>query len=609
MSNNIQNEIDKIKNNCKKKIDNEKKADINLYFTKTLNNTISAFLLSLITTLINFICNIPLLRHISKESYGLVKIHFELAFTLVNYIPRETIRRSSQKFCPDKDPKKEEEKYYMICQINFLIFLLIFIFSIIIFFCFIFLTDSNLLHKNYFQLIIYIICSLIELLIEPIILYMNLHMENKFVPITISSLSRVVSNTILVSFFNMDLWSFTISRIIGTSVYLSYIIFLGFFKYKLQFKRFIPKNYKSLIFKKATKKGINLSYLREIYFQFIKLNILNFILLRCQNLNLSFILKCSNEEKSDYSFISQNYSLISRFLFEPIIDAFYNLVNKIKNININDCKYIIKEKLYSFQNINEKIKIIIDNKANKKIENIEGNRIINVFENNINYFIVIELFQLFLKIFAFIGILIIPYYLIIGTEFIGFIYGIKWENNNIDKIGDCFSFYVILSSILDLIRSFGNAINDKNQMKLVNISLIINSFILSIFMYILSKWDICGLLIANDISSLFLINANLYIIFCGRLNNSIYPTSSHKLSIFSDIKNNLEKCFVSKNSFISTSIFIVLGHIIKKNFLFDRGNLVKLIIIFLIGLINIATLFLFEYKIFIKQINKMKSYK
>lgn len=392
--------------------------NINSYFKKTFRNTISAFLLSLITTIINFIFNIPLLRIVSKESYGLVKVHFEFAFSLVNFIPRETIRRTSQKFCPDKDFQKEEEKYYIICQINFLIFFLIIILSIIIFLCFMFFTNSELLHENYLQLIIYIICALIELLIEPIILYMNLHMENKFLPITISSLSRVISNGILVSIFNLDLWGFTLSRIIGTLVYISYIYCLGSFKYKLKFNNFIPYDLKSLIFEKNTKNGINVLYLREIYFQFIKLNLLNFIIAKCQNIILSFILKSSNEEKSDYSFISQNYSLITRFLFEPIIDAFYNLVNKIKYIYKQDKSKIKSYHIYKISNQNiTKNEIINILEINRKEENQEGKNIIKESYKEINYIIIIKLLQLFLKIFAYIGILIIPYYLLIGKEF------------------------------------------------------------------------------------------------------------------------------------------------------------------------------------------------
>ena len=70
------------------------KEDINLFFKKTLRNTLSAFFLSMISAVINFFVNIPLLRKVSKESYGIVKVYFELAFTLVNFIPRETIRRA-----------------------------------------------------------------------------------------------------------------------------------------------------------------------------------------------------------------------------------------------------------------------------------------------------------------------------------------------------------------------------------------------------------------------------------------------------------------------------------------------------------------------------------
>ena len=103
-------------------VNSVEKEDIDLFFKKTLKNTLSAFFLSLIYTLINFTCNIPLLRNVSKESYGIVKVHFELAFTLVNFIPRETIRRASQKFCPDKEPEKEKDRYIIVSQINVLFF-------------------------------------------------------------------------------------------------------------------------------------------------------------------------------------------------------------------------------------------------------------------------------------------------------------------------------------------------------------------------------------------------------------------------------------------------------------------------------------------------------
>jgi O-antigen/teichoic acid export membrane protein len=145
--------------------DEEVNEDINLFFQKTLKNTVSAFFLSLISTIVNFTCNIPLLRKVSKESYGVVKVYFELAFALVNFVPRETMRRTSQKFCADKDPKKENEKFITLSQINYLFLLLTSIISIFIFFSFVLFTDSQKLHENLLHLLIYIICAVVELLI------------------------------------------------------------------------------------------------------------------------------------------------------------------------------------------------------------------------------------------------------------------------------------------------------------------------------------------------------------------------------------------------------------------------------------------------------------
>ena len=512
-------------------------------------------------------------------------------------------------------------------------------------------TDSERLHQNFIQLIIYILCGLLELLIEPVIMHMNLHMENKFLPITINSISRVITNTIYVALFNMDLWGFTLSRIIGTTVYISYIFSLGYFKYKLNFFNFIPRDYKTLIFGSTTISGINLVYLREILYQFIKLNVLNFVLSRCQNVVLSFVIKSSDEEKSDYSFISQNYGLITRFLLEPIIDAFYNLVNKIKHIE-KKAKNVIKEenednkaKISKNKNDNiDDIEVKIDNDNEFELKGLEQKQeqehvndyarvlaqikspqeqqVFNFDKKNIekalnslkteekkeiNYELAIKLLQLFLKIFTFIGIFIIPYYLLIGTEVMGLIYGQKWQTNNIDKIGDCYSYYVIIAAFSDLIKNFGNATNDTRQMNLSYISLIINALFLSLFMYTLSKWDICGLIITNVLSAVFLINCNLYIVFCGKKtfnNSNIFL----KGSIITDIDNFIKKCFINKNSMIITAFMILFGHIIKKSILKESAVLIKFLGISIVGLFNIYTIYFLEYKTFMKDLNFIKLY-
>ena len=588
----------------------EQSEDINIFFQKTVKNTISAFFLSLISTLVNFTCNIPLLRKVSKESYGVVKVYFELAFALVNFIPRETMRRTSQKFCADKDPKKEKEKFTTLSQINYIFMILFAIIGVFIFFSFVLFTNSQKLHENLLHLFIYMICALIELIIEPVVMYMNLHVENKFLPITISSLSRVISNTIFIAFFDMDLWSFTLSRIIGSTVYITYIFCLGVFKYKLNFLDFIPKDIKSFIYEKISKNGTNLIYLREIFYQFIKLNIINLILSKCQGLILSFVIKSSDEEKSDYSFVSQNYSLISRFLFEPIIDAFYNLVNKIKHIEKKGGEFIGEEKDINKIEDNDSKKRELEEteeEDDNKEEKIKQNNISLDNKKEINYDLSLKLLKLFIKIFIYVAVLMIPYYILIGTEVMGLIYGEKWKTDNIDKIGDCYSYFVIIVAISDLIKNFGNATNDTYQMNLSYISLISNAIFLTFFMSIISSWDICGIIVTNVLSALFLINFNLYIIFCGK-KEKIEMNKYEETSVNKDISNFISKCFISSNSIITMLASLIVGFFFKNFILENNGAFVKLIAICVIGLINVYFLYKFEGKRFYNDLNVIKTY-
>ena len=485
-------------------------------------------------------------------------------------------------------------------------------------------TDSDRLHENYIQLLVYILCGLLELAIEPVIMYMNLHMENKFLPITISSISRVVTNSFFVSVFGMDLWGFTLSRIIGSVVYFSYIFCLGAFRYKLNFMDFFPSNIRYLVCGKEIMNETNISYLREILAQFVKLNLLNLILSRCQNVVLSFVVKSTDEEKSDYSFISQNYGLITRFLLEPIIDAFYNLVNKIKHIEPRNDKYggendmNGKESPETSMNLNvENNKIQIDDGENKSEKSDSDNNMISIEnhlekkdikkEKEINYDLTIKLLQLFLKIFTYVGVLMIPYYLLIGTEIMGVIYGKRWENNTIDKIGDCFSYYVVVEAVCNLIKNFGNATNDTHQMNLSYLSLIVNAVILYLLMYLLSKWDICGLIVSNEFSSVFLINFNLYIIFCGKVKN-IMVNIVPKSNIFSEINHFIKKCFITKSSIVITTLSLIAGHAAKKVFLVDYTVSIKILSVIVIGAVNVILLYLFERRSFVKDLNIIKSY-
>ena len=201
----------------------------------------------------------------------------------------------------------------------------------------------------------------------------------------------------------------------------------------------------------------------------------------------------------------------------------------------------------------------------------------------------------------------IPYYILIGTEVMGLIYGEKWKTNNIDKIGDCYSYFVIIVAISDLIKNFGNATNDTHQMNLSYISLITNAVGLTFFMYIISIWDICGIIVTNVLSALFLINFNLYIIFCGK-KEKIETNVFEETSIYKEVSDFFSKCFISSNSIISTIISIVIGFFFKNFVFYYNGALVKLIAICIIGLANVYFLYKFEYERFNKDLNIIKSY-
>ena len=201
----------------------------------------------------------------------------------------------------------------------------------------------------------------------------------------------------------------------------------------------------------------------------------------------------------------------------------------------------------------------------------------------------------------------IPYYLLIGTEIMGVIYGKRWENNTIDKIGDCFSYYVVVEAVCNLIKNFGNATNDTHQMNLSYLSLMVNAVLLYILMYLLSKWDICGLIVSNEFSSVFLINFNLYIIFCGKVNNLLINVVK-KSTLFSEIDHFIKKCFITKSSIVITVISLVAGHAAKKVFLVEYPVSIKILSVIVIGAINVSLLYLFERKSFVRDLNIIKSY-
>ena len=547
--------------------------NINIIFNKTLKNTSSVLVLSLISKFINILCNVILVRHISKEAYGTAKIYLEFLFSLICSFPVDTIRKTSQKFCPDKNDEKERKKYYIVCQLYILLLLPMIIYCIFLFFGFIFFDSSGTMRENIIHLIIYIISGFLEILAEPVILYMNLHMENILIGKTFGNFIRIVSNVIFVVYFKFNLGSFTCARLVGSFFYLIYFLFLGKYKYKLNFTKFFPQNIKSFLNKKEYLiNDIDIRPLKNIFYQFVGLTLLNMVLSNCENVILSFVLKRSNEEKSEYSFIVENFGIITRLILRPFEDTFYNLINKLKNFDT-------------------------DNKDEKKEKE-------NSSKSND---IIFEVLNLFIKFFCFFGTLLISYYFLCGNDLIELVYSKKWATNITEKIGCAYAIYIAIIAINGIIECFANATNDSSQMNLSYILLTSNSVFLVILMLLISNWDICSLIFANAISMILRINGNLYIIFCGKKENIGINDENKKYgnNLYFDIKNFQKNCFLSNNSIIITTFSVFIGKMFKQYFQYKR-LILKIGVYGFIGIINVFFIFLFEYKSVKNSLKKLK---
>ena len=366
----------------------------------------------------------------------------------------------------------------------------------------------------------------------------------------------------------------------------------------------------------------------------MRLNLLNLIIQNCEGLVLSFIVKNSEEEKSDYSFVAQNFSLVLRFFVEPVTDGFYILVNKLKYMekkveneirnNNNITNEIINEENANSSEIKIEEKNEIEEQDNSKEKPISQDKMIDVeiketngqdnnenenINTNIrepNIALTLKVLQLFIKIFLTCGIILIAYYTLFGIEIMELIYGKKWANNNISKIGDSYAHYVVIVSVFDLVESFANSINDSRQMNLSYISYVINSILLFFFMYLLSIWDICGIVMANVLSSLLIINCHLFVVFCGKKEKKL--NESTPSSIIDEIKHFQKMCFVSGKSIIVTSILISLTYFLKEILLINKGLLTICSSCGAIAFINSCFICIFEYKQFKSNLDEIKSY-
>lgn len=509
----------------KDSIDDSKKQN---YVNKSLTNTLITIVASLSTKVVNLGFNILLTRRISKEAFGIAKIYLEFAFLLVIFFPRETIRKTAQKFCPDSLEAIENKKYEMSVQLNWILNFAFNFISLIVFFVFIFFGSENLKDVK-IHLFLYILSANLELVGEPIIIYMNVKIINKekLKAITFSNYVRIISNYLLCLIFGLDLWSFTLSRLLASTFYLIYLIKIALKDLKLNLKVLYP-NFK-IIFNFFDNKNLdkeNNKLLKEIFSSFIKTNILKMILAYTEKIVLSFFLILPENEKAEYSFVTDNFAIIIRYGLEPTEEMVYNLSSKLENSKENK------------NNLNNSIN---DNNKTEKLDNYGFN-----------------ILKGFLKGMFIFGTLLVLYISIVGKEAIALVFTERWATESAISILKTYSIYVAIISINGVLEAYSGATSTNEEMDKYNTFMVFNSLLLIILSYLFSKNNVKGLIYANLITMVVRIILNLALLL-NKENKYKYNIKSIIINIFNFLKNSNMR----KGTFISIVLSVLTANSIK----------------------------------------------
>jgi len=505
----------------------DKIKDKDNYVLKSVVSTSLNMLLSMLTKVVNFIFNMLLLRIISKESYGLSKIYLEFVFLVLLFFPRETIRKSCQKYSAGGTEEEENKKIVEATQLCWKINLGVIFISIPVFFLFLFF--APILRDYKIHLAIYTLAANIELMSEPVIINMNLRLEDrlKMFSFTISNYTRIISNYVIALVFvayGWDLWSFTISRILASTAYISYLYYVAIFKLNYGRDVLVP-NYDFKNFFSLNPK------LKEIFISFCKTTGLKMILTYTEKTILSFVLHQSEEEKGEYSFVVDNFAILVRYFLEPVEESFFNLTNKIKSSEVNKEQYI--------KNTNLK-----------------------------------KVFIAFLRFMMIFGIIISLYVFVLGKDVVIVLYTDKWSNPSTILILKTYSIYLGIIAVNGVIESFANATFGSEEMGIFRQYMIFNSLMLIFLSNYLTKESINGLIIANGICMLFRIGVNCYLILTWR---ELKDTVKEKLDEYVFIKvirntiNFFREAFIKYISIITTLLCVSSIYLIR-NYLFGENE-------------------------------------
>jgi oligosaccharide translocation protein RFT1 len=534
------------------------------YIARSIWNTSSFLIASLFTKVINFTFNMLLLRVVNKETFGLAKIYLEFIFHILLFFPRETMRRCCQKYSASSNNEEEHYKFVESAQLNWLFITILTLLCFPLLLTFIFFAETLKAYK--IHLACYVGSALLELTMEPVILYMNLKLENKhkLFALTLPNYVRVISNYFLAVFFNMDIWSFTLSRILSSLLFFCYLFYIGCFKYQLGTEVLLPNFKKFLIFKDE---------LKEIFFSFFQNSLLKLVLTNTEKTFLSFYSIFSEENKAEYSFVLENFHILAKFLLEPVEDNFFNLISKLKtykNVSCYDRERNNNEKNKGKPDYDDKLKIL----------------------------------QASIRLMLIFFSLMISYITVIGKETIIVLYTKTWASESTVRLTKLYSLYLGLLAINGIIEAYANAIICEKMMNYFRKSLVVNSVLLVIFSFYFTQFDISGLILANCICLTMRIIFSLYLILVKNDDEDKLSGSSLLQNIYKIIKF-LYFCLYKSLSLLSIIMCLIILKSAKSVVFLQECLPLLLLIAGIVIFINCYIVFSLEKKKF-SEVFKMK---
>ena len=593
------------------------------YVVSTLFNTSLFVMMSFVTKGINLVFNVLIARIITKESYGLATVYFNFIFLLLLYFPRETMRKTCLKFCPDENEEIENFKFRHACHLIWLMNFLVLVCSIPISLVFIFFAGSGSSRVSEYKIhiFIFVLSAMIELVAEPAIIYLNVKIDKKYrlIGMTIANYSRLILNYLLAYFFGFDLWSFTLSRLLASIIFAVYIIYVGIVIFKMHYTAFMP-DYQGIV-------GITKhTEIKSLLSSFIKGTSLKMILNYSERIVLSFFLQISDSAKAEYAFVVENFSTFIRFIIEPAEENFYNLINKIKNY----------KDLTVIPSTGEEFSGDFSKKENEILIKLYSHLKKKGKKDKENYSF--KLLKLSLKLFFVFGILLFCYMYIIGKDLVTFIFTEKWGTEHTISIIKVYSFYVGVLAITSLTEAYSNATCSSEKMSILNSLMVVNAILLVSLSLFLSQYDITGLVWANILTLLLRFFYNLYLIISNELEDqfncnkcSSLPKEDNQLLLDDEEKDSLPcvqdlsinecitwtnilsemarftyKSFMKTAAYISTLICLIILNIIKELLQYDDNKPLLLISSGIILSLNVILIFMVEKKGFV-EIIRLKS--